>query len=555
MEILDNNVDQILFEVANFIDELKDYDDLFVPMNVDCKKANEAWNNAINSINLLGEKSFSSRHQLIEFMILAIHDVGFLNTNEIIYLLDRLQNADDNLLAKRSNIYNVDFIWNTVVKIFSKEAFSTDQQVLEFFIQFTSGITNFNFFENSFFLARLQLVFTLCSIRQSQALQEAFSDQPIYVKNIDKKKINSIWNNICTKFSKEIFSSIQQVSGFFNQFINGIVDLNEAENALFLARLRFASIICVNFQSFTSHQEILFLSQQIYNDKSLREEEKVYLHNYLQIDYKNDFKDSVFKRANDHFLRLLWNVDTLIIKWNADDKSSFLNVDSNGLGVYSIAITDNDIDDNRVKEEWIKAFKQCDYKDIIEEELMKLAREEDARLKNAETKASKVSDILQILKGIAERKKRARFFLSGLDLKKLPWEDMGKLVVACVLSTKKKNIWLELLKKEKNFELNTTEVLANAIILSTQFIRELRKSTKKEVDIVEEFVTKQELEKLVKEAEKKEEDEEGEITYAEISKALEHLAKDSLSTTSTITFSRKRKREPSISIDSVENSD
>ncbi|RIB17756.1 hypothetical protein C2G38_2186446 [Gigaspora rosea] len=181
MEILDNNIDQILFEVTNFIDELKDYDDLFVPMNVDCEKANKAWNNVIN---LLGEKSFLSRHQLIEFMILAIHEVGFLNTNETTYLLDRLQNSEDNLLAKRRE-------QNTIVKMFSKETFSTDQQVLEFFNQFTSGITNFNFFENRFFLARLQLLFTLCSIRQSQALQEAFSDQPIYVKNIDKEKINS----------------------------------------------------------------------------------------------------------------------------------------------------------------------------------------------------------------------------------------------------------------------------------------------------------------------------------------------------------------------------
>ncbi|CAG8448006.1 24267_t:CDS:2, partial [Gigaspora rosea] len=56
------------------------------------------------------------------------------------------------------------------------------------------------------------------------------------------------------------------------------------------------------------------------------------------------------------------------ITWNVNDKSTHLNVDLNGYGVNYTAITDNDIDNDQLKEKWIKALEQCDSedKDMIE---------------------------------------------------------------------------------------------------------------------------------------------------------------------------------------------
>ncbi|CAG8805622.1 4978_t:CDS:1, partial [Dentiscutata erythropus] len=171
-----------------------DYDDLYFVENIDHQKANETWNKIID---LLSEKSFSSRHQIFEFVIHAIY--SFLNinenTNEIIYLLERLQNAENNLLEKSPEVRNVNFIWNKIAKEFSKEIFSTDQQALEFFTQFTNGINNFNYSDSAFFLERLHLLFALCSTNQFPT-QEAFSDQLIYIRKIDKKSIDFMWNII-----------------------------------------------------------------------------------------------------------------------------------------------------------------------------------------------------------------------------------------------------------------------------------------------------------------------------------------------------------------------
>ncbi|CAG8827353.1 25116_t:CDS:2, partial [Gigaspora margarita] len=265
------------YEIGNFIEELKDYDDLYFVENIDNQNANETWNKIID---LLNKKSFSS---------------SFLNKNEkineIIYLLERLQNAEDKLLKKIPDVCRVNSIWNNLVKMFSKEIFSTDQQALEFFNQFTNGLDGFNYSNNAFFLARLHLLFVLCSTNQLPTQQEAFSDQPIYIGKIDKESINFMWNIICRMFSNKIFLSIHQTSEFLNKFAKGIVNLNEAENAFLFARLKVAIILCENFQSFSPHQlqqEISFLNERIYNDRLLSEEEKICLYNYLQNDYKND---------------------------------------------------------------------------------------------------------------------------------------------------------------------------------------------------------------------------------------------------------------------------
>ncbi|KAF0424017.1 hypothetical protein F8M41_006694 [Gigaspora margarita] len=258
------------YEIGNFIEELKDYDDLYFVENIDNQNANETWNKIID---LLSKKSFSSRHQVFEFVTHAIY--GFLNINEdineIIYLLKRLQNAEDKLLKK------IPDGGPTVVKMFSKEIFSTDQQVLEFFNQFTNGLDGFNYSNNAFFLARLHLLFALCSTNQLSAQQEAFFDQPIYIGKIDKESIDFMWNIICRMLYNRIFLSIHQISEFFNKFAKGIVNLNEAENAFLFARLKVAIILCETFQSFSPHQlqqEISFLNEQIYNDRLLNEEKK-----------------------------------------------------------------------------------------------------------------------------------------------------------------------------------------------------------------------------------------------------------------------------------------
>ncbi|CAG8795192.1 13462_t:CDS:1, partial [Gigaspora rosea] len=250
------------------------------------------WNKIID---LLCKKSFSSRHQVCEFVTHAIY--SFLNINEnineIIYLLERLQNAEDNLLKKIPDVCYVNSIWNDIVKMFSKEIISTDQQALEFFNQFTNGLDGFNYSNNAFFLAKLHLLFALCSTNQLSTQQEAFSDQPIYIGKTDKENVDFMWNIICRMFSNRIFVSIHQISEFLNEFAKGIVNLNEAENAFLFARLKVAIILCENLQSFSPHQlqqEISFLNEQIYNDRLLSEEEKIYLYNYLQNDYKNEIR-------------------------------------------------------------------------------------------------------------------------------------------------------------------------------------------------------------------------------------------------------------------------
>ncbi|CAG8633127.1 19678_t:CDS:2 [Gigaspora rosea] len=155
---------------------------------------------------------------------------------------------------------------------------------------------------------------------------------------------------------------------------------------------------------------------------------------------------------------------------------------------------------------------------VTREELAKVFQEGidklESRLKGAET--SKLSGILQILKGMAEGKSRAGFFFPDGVENKLRKEDVGILGAAGILSAKKKNICLELLKKEKKFGLTIGKSAAKAVFLLESFLKELRENAKNEVDIIEEIVTKRELEKLVKEAEKNEEDKDRKLTWAEI---------------------------------------
>ncbi|KAF0558070.1 hypothetical protein F8M41_010600 [Gigaspora margarita] len=257
-------------DVTYFIEKLKDYDYLYFVENVDEKKVNKVWDNAIC---LLSEKSFSARHQIFEFIVRAVYDASFLNENEIIYLLERLQNAEDNLLTKKLNICKIDFIWNIIIENLN-EIFSTDQQILKYFEQFINGISYLNHAENVFFLARFQNVLTLCSARNFPT----FLNQSIYNENLDKEKINFIWNIICKMLVKKNFFSIEQISKFLSEFSNGIFNLSKAENAFFLARLKIAITLCMNFQLFSLHQEILFLSRQIYNDRLLSEEEKKFIY-------------------------------------------------------------------------------------------------------------------------------------------------------------------------------------------------------------------------------------------------------------------------------------
>ncbi|CAG8678709.1 17623_t:CDS:1, partial [Dentiscutata erythropus] len=69
--------------------------------NVDGKKVNGVWD---KTINLLSGNPFSERHQIFKFIIRSVYDASFLSENKIIYLLERLQNADDNLLTKKLKI-------------------------------------------------------------------------------------------------------------------------------------------------------------------------------------------------------------------------------------------------------------------------------------------------------------------------------------------------------------------------------------------------------------------------------------------------------------------
>ncbi|CAG8605401.1 8533_t:CDS:2, partial [Racocetra fulgida] len=200
--LLKESTNQKLFEylssdanyiVAYFIENLKDYDDLYLIENVDEKKANKVWNEAIN---LLTERPFSTT----------------------------MQDAEDKLLAEMRHIYKSDSAWNWIAEEFSKETFSNDQEILNFFNQFTFRIIDFE---------------------------------------------------------------------FLNKFANGIVNLNEAENFFFRARLKIAIILSTNNQLISPQQAKLFLSLHIYNDKLLKEE-KICIHNYIQYDYINDLKRSIF---------------------------------------------------------------------------------------------------------------------------------------------------------------------------------------------------------------------------------------------------------------------
>ncbi|CAG8517281.1 34734_t:CDS:2 [Racocetra persica] len=85
-----------VYEIAYFIDELKDYDDLFLGMDVDLKKTNIIWD---ETISFLTENSISTRQKIKEFMIQAIYKNDLLNASEITHLLKRLQNAEDNYLS------------------------------------------------------------------------------------------------------------------------------------------------------------------------------------------------------------------------------------------------------------------------------------------------------------------------------------------------------------------------------------------------------------------------------------------------------------------------
>ncbi|CAG8517260.1 34733_t:CDS:2 [Racocetra persica] len=161
-----------VYEIAYFIDELKDYDDLFLGMDVDLKKTNIIWD---ETISFLTENSISTRQKIKEFMIQAIYKNDLLNASEITHLLKRLQNAEDNYLSFNGvDKFNTDYIWNLIIKMFSKETFSTDQQAFDFLGQFANGIVNFNNSENVFFLARIQFVLALFKKDDTRTITKCF---------------------------------------------------------------------------------------------------------------------------------------------------------------------------------------------------------------------------------------------------------------------------------------------------------------------------------------------------------------------------------------------
>ncbi|CAG8483451.1 13968_t:CDS:2 [Gigaspora margarita] len=261
LEWLSNDVN----EVTYFIEELKEYNDLYLVENVKGKKVNEVWDEAINS---LSGKPFSTKHQIIEFIIREVYNASFLNMDEIIYLLERLQNAENNILNKNLNICKIDFIWNVIIEKFYEETFSTDQHASVY-------------------------IYSMLDKEFSNTSTSIFKTT-INNEKLDKRKIDFIWNIICRMLVKRAF------------FANGIINLNKGENAFFLARFKVSITLCVNFQSPTLKQEVLFLSQQIFNDKILKEEERIYLLNYLQNDYRNDIECSIFsniKKAKNHILK------------------------------------------------------------------------------------------------------------------------------------------------------------------------------------------------------------------------------------------------------------
>ncbi|CAG8742356.1 19101_t:CDS:2, partial [Cetraspora pellucida] len=307
------------YEVSYFIDELKDYDDLFLAMDVDLKKINIIWD---ENISFLTENSFSTRQKINEFMIQAIYKNDLLNASEIVHLLERLQNAEDNYLSFNGvDKFKMDHIWNLIIKMFSKKTFSTDQQAFDFLVQFANGIVNFNNAENALLLARLHIVFALFKKVTSTMASNIVLNQQIYDDRHDKKRINFIWDIFCRIFSKENFLNNQQVLEFFNKFANGIANLNEAENAFFLARLKIAVILCVKRSPSTLDKSKLFLSQQICNDNSLKVDEIIYLFNYLQNDYNDDFNNLIFDNIKlNNYNRALSDFDKAL---EIDPKNAF----------------------------------------------------------------------------------------------------------------------------------------------------------------------------------------------------------------------------------------
>ncbi|CAG8535475.1 33683_t:CDS:2, partial [Racocetra persica] len=120
-----------------------------------------------------------------------------------------------------------------------------------------------------------------------------------------------------------------------------------------------------------------------------------------------------------------------------------------------------------------------------------------------------------------------------LEGKKFRKNNLGKLAVARMHMDEEKNTHLELSKREKNFKLGLTniDIMAEITFLIANFIEELRASenAKKKKDIAEEFVTKQELATLVKEAEKEAKKVENKsLPTGAILEALENLKNDSL---------------------------
>ncbi|CAG8845020.1 36864_t:CDS:1, partial [Racocetra persica] len=62
--------DDLQYETAYFIECLNDYNDLFLIENMNVEKANEVWDNAIKSLD---ETQFSTRQQILEFVICVIY--------------------------------------------------------------------------------------------------------------------------------------------------------------------------------------------------------------------------------------------------------------------------------------------------------------------------------------------------------------------------------------------------------------------------------------------------------------------------------------------------
>ncbi|CAG8775914.1 3832_t:CDS:1, partial [Racocetra persica] len=162
---------------------------------------------------------------------------------------------------------------------------------------------------------------------------------------------------------------------------------------------------------------------------------------------------------------------------------------------------------------------------ISQKEFTESIDENITKLEAAKSKTVNALDILRVLKGLAERK-NGLFFMSELEEKKLHNDDLGKLGVAMMLIDEKKNTHLELLKKEK---ILMASHMATIIFSIANFIEELQASenAKKKKDIAEEFVTKQELITLVKEAEK-EVEKVGKQSLVKIDTVIEYLKNDSL---------------------------